>query len=62
MIQIFFQYARQTCSPPDVQVDFRGQAFANLGGFTGAHRSRICVRVFIGVSVRACCECLRCTM
>jgi hypothetical protein len=27
--------------------------------FEGAHRSRVCVRVFIGVSVRACCERLR---
>jgi hypothetical protein len=26
----------------------------------GAHRGRVCVRVFIGVSVRACCERLRC--
>jgi hypothetical protein len=24
--------------------------------FGGAHRGRVCVRVFIGVSVRACCE------
>jgi hypothetical protein len=28
--------------------------------FGGAHRGRVCVRVFIGVSVRACCERLRC--
>jgi hypothetical protein len=28
----------------------------------GAHRGKICVRVFIGVSVRACCERLRCTV
>jgi hypothetical protein len=27
-----------------------------------AHRGRVCVRVFIGVSVRACCERLRCTV
>jgi hypothetical protein len=26
--------------------------------FRGAHRSRVCLRVFSGVSVRACCECL----
>jgi hypothetical protein len=30
--------------------------------FRGAHRGRVCVRVFIGVSVRACCEHLRCTV
>jgi hypothetical protein len=30
--------------------------------FGGAHRGRVCVRVFIKVSVRACCECLRCTV
>jgi hypothetical protein len=30
--------------------------------FGGAHRGGICVRVFIGVSVRACCERLRCTV
>jgi hypothetical protein len=28
----------------------------------GAHSVRVCVRIFIGVSVRACCERLRCTM
>jgi hypothetical protein len=38
---------------------------SNLSGaqfFKGAHRGRVCVRVFIGVSVRACCERLRCTV
>jgi hypothetical protein len=30
--------------------------------FGGAHRGRVCVHVFIGVSVRACCERLRCTV
>jgi hypothetical protein len=30
--------------------------------FGAAHRGRVCVRVFIGVSVRACCERLCCTM
>jgi hypothetical protein len=30
--------------------------------FGGAHRARVCVRVFIGVSVRAYCEHLRCTV
>jgi hypothetical protein len=30
--------------------------------FKGAHRGRACVRVFIGVSVRACCERLHCTV
>jgi hypothetical protein len=28
----------------------------------GAHRGRVCVRVFIGVSVHVCCERLRCTV
>jgi hypothetical protein len=28
----------------------------------GAHRGRVCVHVFIGVSVYACCERLRCTV
>jgi hypothetical protein len=35
---------------------------AGAQSFGGAHRGRICVRVFIGVSVRACCERLRYTM
>jgi hypothetical protein len=35
---------------------------AGAQSFGGAHRDRVCVRVFIGVSVRACCERLRCTM
>jgi hypothetical protein len=30
--------------------------------FGGTHRGRVCVRVFIGMSVRACCECVRCTL
>jgi hypothetical protein len=30
--------------------------------FGGAHRGRVCVRVFIVVSVHACCECLCCTV
>jgi hypothetical protein len=30
--------------------------------FGGAHRGRVCVRVFIGVSVRACCEGQCCTV
>jgi hypothetical protein len=30
--------------------------------FGGAHRGRACVHVFIGVSVCACCERLRCTV
>jgi hypothetical protein len=30
--------------------------------FGGAHSSRVCVRVFIGVSVCACCERLRCNV
>jgi hypothetical protein len=30
--------------------------------FRGAHRGRVCARVFIGVSVRAFCERLRCTV
>jgi hypothetical protein len=34
---------------------------AGAQSFGGAHRGRVCVRVFIGVSVRACCERLRCS-
>jgi hypothetical protein len=30
--------------------------------FGSAHRGRVCVHVFIGVSVHACCERLRCTV
>ena len=30
--------------------------------FGGAHRGKVCVRVFIGVSVRTCCEHLCCTV
>jgi hypothetical protein len=29
---------------------------AGAQSFEGAHKGRVCVRVFIGVSVRACCE------
>jgi hypothetical protein len=29
---------------------------AGAQSFGGAHRGRVCVCVFIGVSVRACCE------
>jgi hypothetical protein len=36
--------------------------FAGAQSFGGAHRGRVCVRVFIGVSVRACCEHLRYTV
>jgi hypothetical protein len=32
---------------------------AGAQSFGGAHRGRVCVRVFIGVSVCACCERLR---
>jgi hypothetical protein len=39
---------------------------AGAQSFGGAHRGRVrgrvCVRVFIWVSVRACCERLRCTV
>jgi hypothetical protein len=35
---------------------------AGAQSFGGAHRGMVCVRVFIGVSVRACCERLRCTV
>jgi hypothetical protein len=35
---------------------------AGAQSFGGAHRGRVCVRVFIGLSVRACCERLRCTV
>jgi hypothetical protein len=34
---------------------------AGAQSFGGAHSGRVCVRVFIGVSVRVCCERLRCT-
>ena len=35
---------------------------AGAQSFGGAHRGRVCVRVFIGVNVRACCGRLRCTV
>jgi hypothetical protein len=35
---------------------------AGAQSFGGAHRGKVCVPVFIGVSVRACCERLRCTV
>jgi hypothetical protein len=35
---------------------------AGAQSFGGAHRGRVCVRVFIWVSVRVCCKRLRCTM
>jgi hypothetical protein len=35
---------------------------AGAQSFGGAHRGRVCVRVFVGVSVRACCERLRRTV
>jgi hypothetical protein len=35
---------------------------AGAQSFGGAHRGRVYVRVFIGVSVCACCERLRCTV
>jgi hypothetical protein len=34
---------------------------AGARSFGGAHRGKVCERVFIGVSVRAYCERLRCT-
>jgi hypothetical protein len=43
-------------------VTSRISRFAGAQSFGGAHRGRVCVRVFIGVSVRACCERLRCTV
>jgi hypothetical protein len=36
--------------------------YVSFQSFGGAHRGRVCIRVFIGVSVRACCERLRCTV
>jgi hypothetical protein len=36
--------------------------YAGAQSFGGTHRGRVCVRVLIGVSVRACCERLRCTV
>jgi hypothetical protein len=35
---------------------------AGAQSFGGAHRDRVCVPVIIGVSVRVCCERLRCTV
>jgi hypothetical protein len=35
---------------------------AGAHSFGGAHRGRVCVRVFTEVSVRASCERLRCTV
>jgi hypothetical protein len=35
---------------------------AGAQSFGGAYRGRVCARVFIGVSVRACFERLRCTV
>jgi hypothetical protein len=35
---------------------------AGAQSFESAPRGRVCVRVFIGVSVRACCERLLCTV
>jgi hypothetical protein len=35
---------------------------AGAQSFRGTHRGRVCVRVFIGVSVRLRCERLRCTV
>jgi hypothetical protein len=43
-------------------VTSRMSRFAGAQSFGGAHKGRVCVRVFIGVSVRACCERLRCTV
>jgi hypothetical protein len=36
--------------------------YVGAQSFGGAHRGRVCVCVFIGVSVRACCERLCCTV
>jgi hypothetical protein len=35
---------------------------AGAQSFEGAHKGRVCVLVFIGVSMCACCERLRCTV
>jgi hypothetical protein len=35
---------------------------AGAQSFRGAHRGRVCVRAFTGVSVRACCKRLCCTV
>jgi hypothetical protein len=43
-------------------VTLRISRSAGAQSFGGAHRGRVCVRVFIGVSVHACCERLRCTV
>jgi hypothetical protein len=36
--------------------------FVDAPSFAVAHKDRVCVRVFIGVSVRTCCERLRYTV
>jgi hypothetical protein len=36
--------------------------YVGAQSFGGAHRGRACVRVFIGVSILAYCERLRCTV
>jgi hypothetical protein len=43
-------------------VTSRISRFIGAQSFGGAHRGRVCVRVFIGVSMCACCERLRCTV
>jgi hypothetical protein len=48
----------------DVPVDDTSGISRSVGAqsFGGAHRGRVCVPIFIGVSVRVCCERLRCTV
>jgi hypothetical protein len=41
-------------------VTSRISRYAGAQSFGGAHRGRVCVHVFIGVSVRVCCERLCC--
>jgi hypothetical protein len=45
-----------------VQWDATYQGSNPGASFGGAHRGRVCVRVLIGVSVRAYCERLRCSV
>ena len=45
-----------------IYVRFHESRDMSAQSFECAHRGRVCLRVFIGVSVRACCERLRHTV
>jgi hypothetical protein len=62
-------YRRYALSVSDIPVDDEAPSVTSgisrsvgAQSFGGAHRGRVCVRVFIGVGVHACCERLRCTV